>query len=332
LAHASKSHTSSDDDGDVGPVQSTKMKALLRFLREDMAAQRRVVVFSQWTSFLDLIGPVLDSATIPFRRFDGSLSREERQACVSWLSEGIDVDRMNMRQGRVLLISLKAGGVGLNLTVASRLYLLDLWWNPAVEEQAIQRVHRIGQKSEVHVYKFVVSNSIDTDLLSLQGAKSRLLEDALESGGSGQTASKLSMDDIKRLFNPCQTSLKNLQGSVEVQQVPSDSLACVEPMVVAEAVPARAKEGLSSPVDMMAQEGSSGACDATIEADAKCKVVEAKHNHTISTSAQGRSMDSGIEVEQTLDAMILAGVKACEQEKVVCAAHGDDVPCMPPAC
>jgi len=229
LANASKGGDSSDGGG-AGPIQSTKTKALLGFLREDMAAQRRVVVFSQWTSFLDLVGPALDAETIPFRRFDGSLSREERQACVAWFSEGSDADGTappNMPQGRVLLISLKAGGVGLNLTVSNRLYLLDLWWNPAVEEQAIQRVHRIGQKSEVHIYKFVVSNSIDTDLLSLQGAKSRLLEDALESGGSRQMGSKLSMDDIKRLFNPCR-SLQNLQGSVEAPQVPSDSLADVE--------------------------------------------------------------------------------------------------------
>jgi hypothetical protein len=186
------------------------------------------------------------------------------------------------------------------------LYLLDLWWNPAVEEQAIQRVHRIGQKSEVHVYKFVVDNSIDTDLLNLQGAKSRLLEDALESGGCRQTASKLSMDDIKRLFNPCRTSLKNLQGSVEVPQVPSDTPARVEPMPVAEAIPSWATEGLSSPVDMIGQEGSSGACGATVNADTRCKAVEAQHDHTTSTFTQGRSMGSGM------------------TEKVVCGDHGED--------
>merc|ERR1711981_1314390 len=108
-------------------------------------------------------------------------------------------------KGKVLLVSLRAGGVGLNLVRASRLYLLDLWWNPAVEEQAIQRVHRIGQTSEVHVYKFVVNDSIDEDLLELHRAKSQLLEDALQAGSRREAATKLTLEDLKRLFSPCRT-------------------------------------------------------------------------------------------------------------------------------
>merc|ERR1719408_743410 len=113
------------------------------------------------------------------------MSIEDRRQRVEWLSEpdeagNLPTDAENSCVGRVLLISLKAGGTGLNLVAASRLYLLDLWWNPAVEEQAIQRVHRIGQTKEVHVYKFVVCDSIDSDLLELQRAKSQLLENAIQ--------------------------------------------------------------------------------------------------------------------------------------------------------
>ena len=117
----------------------------------------------------------------------------------------------------VFLCSLRAGGVGLNLVAASRLYLLDLWWNPAVEEQAVQRVHRIGQTSEVHVYKFVVDDSIDCDLLELHRAKSQLLEDALQDGSRREAAAKLTLEDLKRLFSPCR-SMKARHGTASEQR------------------------------------------------------------------------------------------------------------------
>jgi SNF2 family DNA or RNA helicase len=170
---------------------------------------RRAVVFSQWTAFLDLVGSMLDDAAVPYRLFTGSLSREERRKHVEWLSEEEPVSSKN---GRVLLISLKAGGTGLNLVAATRLYLLDMWWNPAVEEQAIQRVHRIGQRSEVHVYRFIVTDSIDTDVLELHRAKERLLEDALHGGLQQEAASKLTIEDFKKLFNPCRKSLAKIRA------------------------------------------------------------------------------------------------------------------------
>lgn len=177
------------------------MKELLKLLHTDMAEGHRAVVFSQWTSFLELIERALDTARIQHRRFDGSLSLEERAHRVAWLSE----PAVTGNGARVLLAGLKSGGTGLNLVAASRLYLLDLWWNPAVEEQAIQRVHRIGQKQEVHIYKFVVEDTIDCDLLQLHRAKERLLEDALSGGKSHEVATRLTMDDLKRLFNPCRS-------------------------------------------------------------------------------------------------------------------------------
>jgi DNA repair protein RAD5 len=198
-------------------AHSTKMKMLLDLLQEDIDSGRRAVVFSQWTSFLDLIGAALDTVGVPHQRFDGSLSREARHKCVQWLGED-----SNDTKGRALLVSLKAGGVGLNLVAANRLYMLDLWWNPAVEEQAIQRVHRIGQKSEVHIFKFIVVDSIDVEMLQLQKAKSRLLEDAVEGGGQGPAVSKLTLDDLKRLFSPCKKSLKKLHGEADDDDIASD--------------------------------------------------------------------------------------------------------------
>jgi hypothetical protein len=186
------------------------MRELLTRLQEDMKHGRRAVVFSQWTSFLDLIGTMLESVAIPYRVFNGSLSRDDRRKRVEWLSEEVVSGGMS---GRVLLISLKAGGTGLNLVAATRLYLMDMWWNPAVEEQAIQRVHRIGQTSEVHVYRFVIADSIDTDVFELHRAKERLLEDALQGGLQQEASSKLTIEDFKRLFNPCRKALHGLRAS-----------------------------------------------------------------------------------------------------------------------
>merc|ERR1712224_893941 len=107
-------------------------------------------------------------------------------------------------KGRVLLISLKAGGVGLNLVAATRVYMLDLWWNPAVEEQAIQRVHRIGQTQDVHVYKFVVRSTIDSNILTLQRLKAHLCEGLLgrnELLHDTSSAARLGLDDFKILFS-----------------------------------------------------------------------------------------------------------------------------------
>lgn len=139
---------------------------------------------------------------------------EERSRRVAWFVEDV-----SEASGRIFLCSLRAGGVGLNLVAASRLYLLDLWWNPAVEEQAIQRVHRIGQTSEVHVYKFVVNDSIDEDLLELHRAKSQLLEDALQAGSRREAAAKLTLEDLKRLFSPCRR-MKGFRSSASEKDPP----------------------------------------------------------------------------------------------------------------
>merc|ERR1712139_565544 len=147
-------------------LHSSKMRVLLKVLRADVDAGRCVIVFSQWTAFLQLLGRALDGQvpTVAWRQFDGSLNVTQRRSAVEWFQQG------KQKGARVLLVSLMAGGVGLKLTAASRLYLSDLWWNPAVEEQAIQRTHRIGQTQEVHVYKLVVKDTIDQGIVALQRA------------------------------------------------------------------------------------------------------------------------------------------------------------------
>lgn len=185
-------------------LQSTKIRKLLVFLQDDFAAGRHAVVFSQWTSFLELVGRALDTEGLKaWRQFDGSMTGAQRNEMVRWFQkEG------SSSTGRILLISLKAGAVGLNLVAATRVYLLDIWWNAAAEDQAVQRVHRIGQTQEVDVFKFVVRDSIDANLLMLQSVKAKLTEKALEGGqidgqASSRASDKMSREDLKMLFAPC---------------------------------------------------------------------------------------------------------------------------------
>ena len=121
------------------------------------------VVFSQFTSFLDLISPALSRSHIPYLRFDGSMSQKSRASILTEFTSA--------KKGTVLLLSLRAGGVGLNLTSAKRVFMMDPWWSFAVEAQAIDRVHRMGQEEEVRVVRFVVAGSIEGRMLRVQERK-----------------------------------------------------------------------------------------------------------------------------------------------------------------
>ena len=149
----------------IGNVSSAKIAALtthLKKLRQDDRLAKSVV-FSQFTSFLDLIAPALARANIPTLRFDGAMTQKARAACISEFTEH--------EKGVVLLLSLRAGGVGLNLTAAKRVFMMDPWWSFAVEAQAIDRVHRMGQESEVRVVRFIVEGSIEGRMLRIQERK-----------------------------------------------------------------------------------------------------------------------------------------------------------------
>ncbi len=166
---------------------STKVAVLLESLEEAAAEGHKALVFSQWTSFLDLVEPHLREAGIAFERLDGSTL--DRQGVV---------ERFQSPEGApVLLISLRAGGTGLNLTAADHVFLLDPWWNPAVEEQAADRAHRIGQERPVSVYRLVARETVEERILALQDRKRALAEAALS--GADQ-ASSISREDLLGLL------------------------------------------------------------------------------------------------------------------------------------
>ncbi|KAK3024880.1 hypothetical protein RJ639_044017 [Escallonia herrerae] len=129
-------------------MESSKVLRLLECLERVIQSGEKSIVFSQWTSFMDLLEIPLKRRGIGFLRFDGKLSQKHRERVLREFSE--------TRENMVLFMSSKAGGVGLNLTAASNVFLMDPWWNPAVEEQAIMRIHRIGQKRTVRVRRFIV--------------------------------------------------------------------------------------------------------------------------------------------------------------------------------
>jgi DNA repair protein RAD5 len=167
-----------DDDPDTSSSQprislqrlgvnnsSAKVVSLIKHLRDLRRSHPRMksVVFSQFTSFLSLIEPALTRSNMQFLRLDGSMPQKARAAV---LTKFQDSDRFT-----VLLISLRAGGVGLNLTSAKRVYMMDPWWSFAVEAQAIDRVHRMGQDDEVKVYRFIVKDSVEERMLHVQERK-----------------------------------------------------------------------------------------------------------------------------------------------------------------
>jgi DNA repair protein RAD5 len=149
----------------LGSNSSAKIGALLSHLKElrkDFPGTKSVV-FSQFTSFLSLIEPALSRAALPFLRLDGSMSQQSRAAVLSEFASS--------KKATVLLLSLRAGGVGLNLTMAKRVYMMDPWWSFAVEAQAIDRVHRMGQTDEVKVCRFIVKESVEERMLKVQDRK-----------------------------------------------------------------------------------------------------------------------------------------------------------------
>jgi DNA repair protein RAD5 len=145
----------------VNTLSSAKITSLLKQLKSLRKSDPllKTVIFSQFTSFLDILGPALAAANIDCLRFDGSMSQKERARVLTEFG--------NRPKFTVLFLSLRAGGVGLNLTCAKRVFMMDPWWSFAVEAQAIDRVHRMGQTEEVHVTRFVVEGSIEEKMLKV---------------------------------------------------------------------------------------------------------------------------------------------------------------------
>jgi SNF2 family DNA or RNA helicase len=171
--------------GEHAARESSKLAVLLESLDECVAEGHKALVFSQWTSLLDQIEPLLSRAGLAYLRLDGST--RDRGAVVAGFQ------RENGPP--VLLISLRAGGTGLNLTAADHVFILDPWWNPAVEDQAADRAHRIGQDRPVMIYRLVSENTVEERVLALQKRKRALADAAL-----GGTKAPLTRDDLLALL------------------------------------------------------------------------------------------------------------------------------------
>ncbi|KAH7882695.1 SNF2 family N-terminal domain-containing protein [Phlebopus sp. FC_14] len=177
--------------GDYDLEPSSKMLALIDLLKEADAAGDKAICFSQWTSMLDLVEILLSRYGIRSLRYDGQMDRVSRDKALTTFKR---------HDGpKVILISTKCGGVGLNLVAANRIINLDLSWNYASESQAYDRVHRLGQEKEVFIKRLVVKDTIEERMLRLQEVKTDLADAALGEG-SGVKLHKMSVKEIKALF------------------------------------------------------------------------------------------------------------------------------------
>lgn len=168
---------------------SGKLDLLMEQLPDILEGGHSVIVFSQFTSMLSIIAHELKLRNIPFFYLAGSTSAQERKR---------EVKEFNRGEVKVFLISLKAGGTGLNLTGADTVIHFDPWWNPAVEDQATDRAYRIGQKKKVQVIKYVMKDSIEEKIYELQKRKKQLSDQLIQAGESFVT--QLTMEEIKELF------------------------------------------------------------------------------------------------------------------------------------
>ena len=171
-------------------VPNAKIDALLEHVEAVAGTGHRTLVFSQFTGLLDLVQARLAAAGVEFCRLDG---RTRRRAEV--------IDRFKAGTAPVFLISLKAGGFGLNLTEADYCFLMDPWWNPATELQAIDRTHRIGQTRTVHVYRLIAAHTIEERVLDLQARKAELFASVIDGGEGEGFGRTLNADDIRGLFS-----------------------------------------------------------------------------------------------------------------------------------
>ncbi|QXM06661.1 SNF2 helicase associated domain-containing protein [Crassaminicella indica] len=169
--------------------ESGKLLLLEEIIDESIESGHRILLFSQFTSMLKIIREMLEKKDIEYKYLDGSVATKERGKLVKSFNEG---------EGKIFLISLKAGGTGLNLTGADTVIHFDPWWNPAVEEQATDRAYRIGQEKSVHVMKLITRGTIEEKIFKLQEKKKEIINAVIKPGETLVT--KLTEDEIKELF------------------------------------------------------------------------------------------------------------------------------------
>jgi SNF2 family DNA or RNA helicase len=160
---------------------SAKIEALMAQVAEVVSEGHKALVFSQFTTLLAIVRTQLDRAGINYEYLDGKTRQRQ---------ERVDAFQ-NDPECRLFLISLKAGGLGLNLTAAEYVFLLDPWWNPAVEAQAVDRAHRIGQSKRVFAYRLIARNTVEEKVLELQARKRDLADSIIR-------ADALLVRDLKR--------------------------------------------------------------------------------------------------------------------------------------
>ncbi|NJR72419.1 MAG: SWF/SNF helicase family protein, partial [Gammaproteobacteria bacterium] len=171
------------------PAPSAKLELLLEMLEELIAEGRAILVFSQFTSMLALIEAALDERKIDYVKLTGQT-----------VNRKTPVESFQSGKVKLFLISLKAGGTGLTLTAADTVIHYDPWWNPAVENQATDRAHRIGQDKPVFVYKLVSEGTVEERIVEMQTRKGALATGILE--GDGKAVTSMTAEDLQGLFQP----------------------------------------------------------------------------------------------------------------------------------
>ncbi|XP_020888584.1 helicase-like transcription factor CHR27 [Arabidopsis lyrata subsp. lyrata] len=175
------------DDDDVTIVEPMRLHS-----SSPSQGAVKTIIFSQWTGMLDLVELRILESGIEFRRLDGTMSLAARDRAVKEFSKNPDV--------KVMLMSLKAGNLGLNMVAACHVILLDLWWNPTTEDQAIDRAHRIGQTRPVTVTRITIKDTVEDRILTLQEDKRTMVASAFGEEHGGSSATRLTVDDLKYLF------------------------------------------------------------------------------------------------------------------------------------
>lgn len=174
---------------------STKIETLIQKLYELKSnhdtAYNKSIIFSQFVNFLEMLSWRLERAGFRCVKIYGTMSQSQRKASIEAFQNNMNI--------QIFLISLKAGGLALNLTEANNVFLMDPWWNPAVEEQAMDRIHRIGQFRPINIYKIIIQDSIESKIIELQQKKKALFESTIDNNTAA--LEKLEKDDLQFLFN-----------------------------------------------------------------------------------------------------------------------------------
>ncbi|KAJ4489981.1 SNF2 family DNA-dependent ATPase [Lentinula aciculospora] len=185
-----KSRQQNGDRPDSAKIRM--VRKLLSQIDEQSSGEEKTIIFSQFTTMIDLLEPFLAEAGVKFVRYDGSMKPLEREQSLDAIKTDDSI--------KVILISFKAGSTGLNLTACNNVILVDLWWNPALEDQAFDRSHRFGQKRDVNIYKLKIDNTVEDRILELQDKKRELARAALS--GDKIKNMRMGMDELLALFRP----------------------------------------------------------------------------------------------------------------------------------